>query len=770
MAKQSRRSSSTRRKSERPKKQVSLIAFLYWRILLIAIIASALWLVYLDFTVREKFDGKKWAIPARVYAQPLELYEGLALSAAEFERELRALGYKFVSKLTSPGNVVKRGSSYDFYSKGFVFWDKVDPQRRYQIAFNNDVVTSLAGAKDLILRLEPQEIGSIYPSHGEDRVLVTLEQVPALLGAGLIAVEDKNFAHHFGISIKGISRAMLANVKAGSFVQGGSTLTQQLVKNFYLTHERNLWRKLQEAAMSFLLEIHYTKADILEAYINEVYLGQSGARSINGFGLAAQHYFNQSLANLKPHQIALLIGVVKGASYYNPWRSAARARARRDVVLNVMYETRLIDEATWQYALTQSLDIVTSSQKQIGEYPAFLDIVKRQLQQDYEREDLQSEGLRIFTTLSPTIQRETETAIIRQMQALNQRSPTISLQAAAIITAVGSGEIIAAVGDANPRFSGFNRVLDAERQIGSLVKPFVYLTALKQPQTYQLSSIINDAPMTVDLPDGSQWQPQNYSKKSYGMLPLYQALAYSYNQATARLGLEVGVEQVITTLRQAGLQRNIEPFPSILLGAISLTPLEVSYLYHTLAADGVYTPLRAIRSVMNADNQPLQRYELSSEPRFSEEQSHLMHFALQGVMRIGTGRSVYQQLPPTLALAGKTGTSNDQRDSWFAGYSGDHLGVVWVGNDDNKPTSLTGSSGALKIWTDVFKHIDTRSISQTAPETIEYYWIDSSNNLRSADGCENSQLVPFIKDSEPSEKTNCDLTSDPISRWIKKLF
>jgi penicillin-binding protein 1B len=770
MAKKTRRSSSRRSIEGRAKPQISVIAYLCWRVLLIAIVASALWLVYLDFTVREKFDGKKWAIPARVYAQPLELYEGLTLSAAEFEREMLALGYQFVSAVTRPGQVVRRGENYEFYSKGFVFWDKVDPQARYQVGFSNNTVISLRGAKDLMLRLEPQEIGSIYPTHGEDRVLVSLEQKPALLGAGLIAVEDKNFANHLGISIKGISRAMLANIQAGGFVQGGSTLTQQLVKNFYLTHERSLWRKLQEAAMSLLLEIHYTKADILEAYINEVYLGQSGARSINGFGLAAQYYFNQPLDSLKPHQIALLIGVVKGASYYNPWRSAKRAQVRRDLVLDVMYESHLIDQIAWQHALKQPLDIVTSSQKQIGEYPAFLEIVKRQLQQDYQREDLQSEGLRIFTTLSPKIQRETERAMVRQMQVLNQRSPTIALQAAVVITAVGSGEVVAAVGDANPRFSGFNRVLDAERQIGSLVKPFVYLTALKQPKNYQLSSMLEDTPLRVDLSDGSQWQPQNYSKTSYGLLPLYQALAYSYNQATARLGLQVGVEQVIATLRQAGLQKKVEPFPSVLLGAISLTPFEVSHLYHTLAADGVYTPLRAIRSVMNANNQLLQRYGLSSEPRFNEAQSHLMHFALQAVMRIGTGRSVYRQLPTELALAGKTGTSNDQRDSWFAGYSGDHLGVVWVGNDDNKPTTLTGSSGALTIWTDVFKHVETRSISQTPPDTIDYFWIDPLNNLRSAEGCENAQIIPFIKGSEPTGKTNCDLISDPISRWFKKLF
>ncbi len=768
MAKKTRRTKSRRR--AQAKKSPSLIRYLFWRVFLFGLVTIGLWVVYLDFTVRGKFDGKKWAIPARVYAQPMELYEGLSLSAAKFEHELRALGYDFVGEISAPGQVVKRGSQYDFYSKGFVFWDQPELASRYRVTFNGNQVASLQGADDLILRLEPQEIGSIYPSHGEDRVLVSLEKVPPLLGEALIAVEDKNFAHHFGISVKGISRAMLANVKAGGFVQGGSTLTQQLVKNFYLTQKRSLWRKVQEAVMSVLLELHYTKADILEAYINEVYLGQSGPRSINGFGLAAKHYFNQPLANLKSHQIALLVGVVKGASYYNPWRSAKRATTRRNLVLRVMHESGLISKAELQTSLKKPLDIVSPSNKQIGEYPAFLDIVKRQLQQDYRSEDLQSEGLRIFTTLSPIVQRETEQSIVRQMRALNQQSKDTKLQAAAIVTAVGSGEIIAAVGDANPRFSGFNRVLDAERQIGSLVKPFVYLSALQQPQKYQLTSIIEDAPLSVELPDGSLWQPQNYSKQSHGFLPLYQALAYSHNQAAARLGLEVGVENVIGTLKQAGLQKDINPFPSLLLGAITLTPFDVSHLYHTLAADGVYTPLRAIRSVMDATNQPLKRYGLSSEPRFSVEQSHLMHYGLQAVMRIGTGRRVYNTLPAELALAGKTGTTNDQRDSWFAGYSGDHLGVVWVGNDDNKPTVLTGSSGALKIWSDIFKRIDTQSISQTAPDTIEYYWIDQKNSLRSAEGCNNAQLVPFIEGSQPVQKTDCDLVSGSVSRWFKKLF
>ncbi|MGH1438768.1 MAG: penicillin-binding protein 1B [Cellvibrionaceae bacterium] len=761
MAKKARRSSK--------KKSSFFSRSLFIKLFLIFTALVAVWVVYLDFTVRAKFDGKKWAIPARVYAQPLELYEGLSLAPRAFESELRSLGYQFVRQARLPGQVAKVGATYSLKTKGFVFWDKEELSGEYKVQFDGAQVNSLVGADDLVLRLEPQEIGSIYPNHGEDRILTRLMDVPPLLGETLIAVEDKDFARHFGISFKGIARAMLANVKAGGLVQGGSTLTQQLVKNFYLTQERSLWRKVQEAVMSVLLELHYSKADILEAYINEVYLGQSGPRGIHGFGLASQHYFNRSLKSLKPHQIAMLIGVVKGASYYNPWRSPERTLKRRNLVLTMMAESQLIDESTLKLSLRQPLGVAANAQKQLGDYPAFLDLVKRQLQQDYKTEDLQSEGLRIFTTMSPQVQAQTEASVKRQMQRLT-KTVADSLQTAAIVTAVGSGEILAIVGDRNPRYSGFNRALDAERQIGSLVKPFVYLTALMQDESYQLTSIVDDSELTVPLPNGTQWKPKNYSKESHGDLPLYQALAFSYNQSTARLGMDLGVDQVIKVLQRAGLDKDTPTLPSLLLGALALSPLEVSHLYHTLAADGVYTPLRSIRSVLDATDQPLQRYKLSSEPRFSPEHSHLMHYALQAVMRTGTGRSAYASLPSSLSVAGKTGTTNQQRDSWFAGYSGDHLGVVWVGNDDNQPTQLTGSSGALKIWTDMFSRLSTQSIAQTAPENIAYYWVDNQTGLRSAEGCDNAQLVPFVLGSEPEAVADCSLAKSGVKRWFNQWF
>jgi penicillin-binding protein 1B len=741
-------------------------------VFLVLLAAWLIWMLVLDYQVRDKFEGKKWAIPARVYARPLEVYEGLQLTPAELKRELLGLGYQHMKQVFQPGQFAQQGNRYTIFTRAFIFSDKEEKAARYSVVFNGDnIVSKVIGADDdLVLRIEPKEIGSIYPRHGEDRVLVKLDDTPPLLGQTLIAVEDKDFAHHYGISFKGIARAMVVNIKAGRFVQGGSTLTQQLVKNFYLTHKKSIGRKVQEAFMAPLLELHYSKAEILEAYINEVYLGQSGPRAIHGFGLAAKHYFNRSLKSLQPHQVALLVAIVKGASYYNPWRYPKRAKQRRDTVLQLMADHQLLTESERVSYSAKSLGVVNKSALRLGDYPAFMDVVKRQLRRDYRQEDLQSEGLKIFTTMSPNVQELTEQVVKKRLGAMNKTKKGKDLQAAAVITSVGSGEILALVGGRDPRYSGFNRAADMRRSIGSLVKPFVFLTALSQPENYTLASLLDDSPVNIALPNGTTWKPRNFSKKSHGDVPLYQALAFSYNQSTAKLGMAIGLDNVIDTLRLVGYDKPVAPLPSLLLGSIDMSPLELSRLYHTLAADGVYTPLRAIREVLDINHQALQRYPLKSEPRISNALSHLMHYNLQAVMRTGTGRSVYKKISNNLIVAGKTGTTNRQRDSWFAGYSADHLGVVWLGNDNNTPTPYTGSSGALPIWGDIFKQLSTRGISSTPPESVEYYWIDSQDGLLSAEGCKDAILLPFVAGSQPITKTDCELLEAPITRWFKKWF
>ena len=771
MAKRSKK----RKRSSRPaSKPYFSWTGLVWKGIAFSIAALTVWVLYLDYQIKVKFDGKKWAIPARVYAQPLEIYQDLSISKKELESELKALSYQFVEHLTRPGQVIKRNDNYQIYTRDFTFWDENKPAAKYQFRLSEGRVIEFDNPNDnaIFMRLEPREIGSIYPNHGEDRILLRLSDIPTYLGEALIAVEDKNFLRHHGISFRGIGRAILANVRAGEVVQGGSTITQQLVKNFYLTHERSLWRKTQEAIMALLLEWRYSKADILEAYINEVYLGQRGARAIHGFGLAAHHYFNRPLQELELHQIALIVSVVKGASYYNPWKHPERTKKRRNLVLQIMADSNLISQRDLARSKRKELDVVDSSSRQLAGYPAFLDLVKRQLSRDYRQQDLQSEGLRIFTTMAPHVQIKTENAISRILKTLdaNQSNKQSNLQAAAIITAVGSGEILALVGDKNPRFSGFNRALDARRPVGSLIKPVVYLTALSQPEHYNLATLLDDEPLIVELSDGKQWQPRNFLRKSHGKVPLYEALSKSYNQATARLGMTLGVDTVAGIAHQLGMPKLSRPLPSLLLGSVSLTPFEVSHMYHTLAADGIYTQLRAIRSVLTSDGVPLQRYPLNSEIRISAEQVHLMHYNLQAVMRTGTGKKAYDRIPEDLIVAGKTGTTNEQRDSWFAGYSGDHLGVVWIGKDDNGPTDLTGSSGALTVWSDIFSRLSTQSLTYDPPESIQYFWIDSVTGLRSHSNCQGAQLMPFISGSEPQTFSSCQWLENPIKHWLRRWF
>lgn len=742
------------------------------------LVVAALWVFYLDMRVREKFDGKKWTLPARVYAQPLELYESLTLTPALLERELDALGYRQVPHVASPGQWSRHNQGaevgYQIYTRGFEFWDGQEPAQQFRLSLGSERVTALTSAGNELLplvRLEPEQIGGIYPTQAEDRLLVQLRDLPPLLGETLIAVEDRHFLDHRGVSLTGIARAAWVNLRSGEVVQGGSTLTQQLVKNFYLSHERSLQRKAQEAVMSVLLEWHYSKSEILETYVNEVFLGQAAGRAIHGFALASEYYFQRPLAELNTERIALLVGLVKGASFYNPWRHPQRAKKRRDLVLGVMHDMGLISREEYQRALAAPLGVVSSQQRAQTTYPAFIDLVKRQLARDYRPEDLQTEGLRIFTTLSPMVQRQAETVLSQRIAALEQQHKTEKLEGALVVTSVGAGEVLALVGGRKPRFAGFNRALDAHRPVGSLIKPFVYLTALEQPQSYHLGTLISDEPVTVSSDDGQLWQPRNANRRSHGEVPLIEALAHSYNQATVRLGMQVGLAQVAQTIERAGFDGAIPQVPAITLGAIAMSPYQVATTYHTLATEGSYTPLRAIREVLTAEGEPLNRYALTLQQRFSSGSSFALQYALQTVLREGTGQRVYNQFPASLPLAGKTGTTDDQRDSWFAGFSGQHLAVVWLGRDDNSSTPLTGSGGALQVWADFMQSLPTLGVNLEPPVDVSFDWVDRTSGQLSAEGCENAIWLPLPEGYGPTQSSHCHLQQQRRERsWWHRFW
>lgn len=739
---------------------------------LVGLVVLAVFAVYLDAVVQEKFSGKRWTVPAKVYARPLELFVGQKLAKDDFLKELDALGYRRENTVAGPGGVSVAGNNIELHSRGFQFYESTEPAQRVRVRFSGDYVAGLtqAGGGNLaVARLEPLLIGGLYPAHQEDRVLIKLEQVPPYLVETLVAIEDREFFNHFGVSPKGIARAVWINATAGQLRQGGSTLTQQLVKNFYLTNERSLSRKATEAMMAVLLELHYDKKDILEAYLNEVFLGQDGQRAVHGFGLASQYFFSQPLSELKLDQVALLVGMVKGPTYYNPRRNPERALERRNLVLDVLAEQGVASVEEVAAAKQKPLGITRRGSLADSSFPAFLDLVKRQLREDYQEQDLTEEGLRIFTSFDPILQLKAESALADTLKRLSGRKGVDQVEAGMVVTSPESGEVQAIIGSRQPRFAGFNRALDAVRPIGSLIKPAIYLTALERPSQYTLTSLLEDQPFSIKGANGQVWSPQNYDRKAHGTIYLYQGLVNSYNLSTAKLGLEIGVPDVLKTLNRLGVEQEWPAYPSMLLGAGGLSPMNVANMYQTLANGGFNTPLRSIRNVLTADGQPLKRYPFQIQQRFDSGAIYLLQNAMQRTMSEGTGRSVYSQLPRSLALAGKTGTSNDSRDSWFAGFSQDVLAVVWLGRDDNGPTPLTGATGALQVWTDFMRKADPLPLDMPVPDNVVQAWIDANSGQGTDPSCPNAVQMPYIRGSQPVAGPACGIQApvNEVMDWVR---
>ncbi len=765
-----------KRSKKREKKRRIAWKMLFFLVIFFGLLIAAGYVAYLDFTVRTRFEGKRFALPARVYARPQELYPGLKLRKTELLAELSLLGYRQTSRLSEPGSYHWRGQVVDLVTRQFDFGNDRQESMALRVVFDSSGVTALQrradGTRLDLVRLDPALIGGIYPGKNEDRVLVGLKDVPRHVIDALIAVEDNRFYSHHGIDPRGIARAVFTIVSGGG-LQGGSTLTQQLVKNFYLTAERTLKRKSIEMVMAVLLEIHYSKEEILETYINEVYLAQDGNRAIHGFGLACSYFFDKPLEKISLSETALLVGLLKGPAYYNPRRHPKRAMERRNLVLAEMAESGYITKDQQMAARTAPLGVIDRPPRGTSPYPAFLDLVLRQLRRDYREEDLRSEGLRIITTLDPRVQGIAEKSLTGGLSKLEKSrgGRTTGLQGAIVVTSVHDAEVQALVGDRNPRFKGFDRALDAHRPIGSLIKPIVYLTALQDPRHYTLATLLDDSPLVLKQQGSEDWKPQNYDRQSHGMVTLRTALANSYNLSTVRLGLDIGVAPVMENLHRLGMDRELSAYAASLLGANTLSPMEVTQVYQTIAASGFRTPLKAIREVLTADGKPLQRYPLEVEQVIDPASLYLLTVALQDVVREGTARRLAARLPSDIQAAGKTGTTNELRDSWFAGFTGDRLAVVWVGRDDNQPTGLTGSTGAMSVWGDMMTELDPEPLILPEPDGIERAWIDPASGLLSGSDCPNAVELPFIAGSAPIDSADCGPPpGKSIKNWFKRLF
>jgi len=708
------------------------------------------WIGWLDREVSLRFADRHLTEASRVYARPLELHDGLVLSRRDLLIELEAAGLRAGSP-QHPGRFRLDGERIEMHVPPFDFPDGVQAAQRVMLRVQGERIDLPDDTP--VLRLPPAELGRILPLDDRVRTPLKLTEFPTLLVTGAQAVEDRRFKHHFGIDLRGLARAMWANLRAGRVAQGGSTITQQLVKNLFLSPERNLLRKFNEAIMSISLELRFSKADILEAWLNEVYMGQDGRRAIHGFGRAAEYYFGQPLTTLDAGQIALLVGMARGASWYHPLRNPERARKRRDRVLAIFHETRLIDSAVLERQRRAGLGLRPSLRSGASQYGAFMDLVGRQLRADYRERDLRGKGLRVFTTLSPSAQKRAEAALARGLARVEQEPD--SLQGAIVLLEPDSGELQALVGDRVPGRRGFNRALDARRQVGSVIKPLVYLLALNRPASFTLITPVEDEPLRVDIPGSDPWRPVNHDGVSHGTVPLLEALAKSYNQASVRVGLAVGVDALFGLMRQLGVAPGDEAHPAAFLGAVNLTPLQVAQLYQPVAAEGYSAPIRAVREVVDSGGETMARYPLRLKPLPQREALALLDFALRRVVTHGTARALARMLDEDPGVRGKTGTTNDQRDAWFVGYTADWLGVVWAGRDDNRPAGVGGASTALPVWAELFNELPKRPARPGWPESIEWYWVDWPHPRLAAEDCDGAVALPFIAGTQPEALSDC---------------
>lgn len=724
--------------------------------------------IYLDSVVKQRFEGQLFDLPTVVYARVLDLSPGTQISLVQVKNELDVLNYRKVSSPRHPGEYSSSSTKIEMIRRPFEFVDGPEADRHVMLHFNGNELTriqSLEKKGDMgYLRVEPKMLGMLEKSNDEQRLFLKRNQFPEVMVDALLATEDRNFYQHDGVSPLAIARAMVVNVKAGRTVQGGSTLTQQLAKNLFLSSERTLWRKIREAYIALILDHRYSKDRILEAYLNEVYLGQNGGEAIHGFGLASRLYFGQPIQELRIDQLALLVGMVKGPSYYNPVRYPERAKTRRDLVLRLLMQQDILTPRQYEEAASRDLDI-QDNPRIASRQPAYFQQVNIELKKYVGDRFQAKKGIRVFTSLDPVSQDKLEKSIARKVPELSKTAGD-KLEAAAIAVDRNTGEIRAMVGGKRTGYDGFNRALNASRPIGSLVKPAVYLTALEQPEKYTLATTLMDTPLSLKGSKGSVWSPRNFDRKFRGEVPLYVALSKSYNVPTVRLGMQLGIDKVSDTIGKLGVDKNeIRPVPSMFLGAFSLTPFQVSQMFQTITNSGRIAPLSALRSVVDSDGEVLYQSIPRVSQRVDQQAAWLTTYAMKRGVSEGTGRFLQNQFA-WAGLAGKTGTSNDSRDSWFVGVDGREVTTIWLGRDDNKPTKLTGSSGALRVYADYLK--------QRTPEQLLLPWptgIATASFTRTSDGalefdCDGAVKLP-VWDENGNIKKGCE--SQP-KQWLKKLF
>ncbi|HCM9096204.1 TPA: bifunctional glycosyl transferase/transpeptidase [Enterobacter hormaechei subsp. steigerwaltii] len=773
--------------------------WLLLKLFIVFVVLIAIYGVYLDQKIRSRIDGKVWQLPAAVYGRMVNLEPDMSISKNEMVKLLQATQYRQVTKMTRPGEFTVQAKSIEMIRRPFDFPDSKEGQVRARLTFDGDRLETIENMDNDrqfgFFRLDPRLITMLSSANGEQRLFVARNGFPDLLVDTLLATEDRHFYEHDGISLYSIGRAVLANLTAGRTVQGASTLTQQLVKNLFLSSERSYWRKANEAYMAVLMDARYSKDRILELYMNEVYLGQSGDNEIRGFPLASLYYFGRPVEELSLDQQALLVGMVKGASIYNPWRNPKLALERRNLVLRLLQQQQVIDQELYDMLSARPLGVQPRGGV-ISPQPAFMQMVRQELQSKLGDKVKDLSGVKIFTTFDSVAQDAAEKAAVEGIPALKKQRKLSDLETAMVVVDRNTGEVRAMVGGAEPQFAGYNRAMQARRSIGSLAKPATYLTALSQPNLYRLNTWIADAPISLRQPNGQVWSPQNDDRQFSGQVMLVDALTRSMNVPTVNLGMALGLPAITDTWQKLGVPKDqLHPVPAMILGALNLTPIEVAQAFQTIASGGNRAPLSALRSVIAEDGSVLYQSFPQAERAVPAQAAYMTLWTMQQVVQRGTGRQLGAKYPG-LHLAGKTGTTNNNVDTWFAGIDGREVVITWVGRDNNQPTKLYGASGAMSIYQRYLANQSPVPLNLVAPEDIVDMGVDASGNFICGGGmrtlpvwttnpdalCQQSQPEeptgnPFDQSSQPQQpqqqqpqQQNEKKDSDGVAGWIKDMF
>lgn len=747
-------------------------------VMFLALIGVGVYGWYLSGNVTERFSSRRWSIPSKVFADTMLLYPGQRIDIKPLIEKLKRMGYRQGPELPQRKGQIHRNSDglHIFLQDLKTPWKKREGFP-VSIDFSRNTIVSMTrtdnGMVLPLLEIDPEEIMLFFGPERERRRLVSIQQVPEHIINAVLAAEDSRFFQHWGVDPRGILRAMVTNLRHGSIRQGGSTITQQLAKNYFLTPDRTLKRKLQEVLLAFIMELKYPKEVILEIYLNEIYLGQKGSVAINGIGEAADFYFGKPIQYLSLSEGAAIAGLIKAPNAYSPYVNKKACHKRKNLVLASMAKKGWITDH--EYLAEKKVFVEPAGYTAYGnKAPYFIDYLTKQLEQLYEPEDLATLGLSIYTTIDSHVQMAAERALQQGLQrlennipALKRTEPQKKLQGAVVVLQPRTGHILAMVGGRNYSESQFNRITQARRQAGSVFKPFVVVTGL---DSFTPISLLSNQPRVYHV-NGKEWKPKNFQENANEKVTVRKALENSYNLASVDLAVQVGMDRIVDTAVDFGFSTPFQPYPSLALGAFEVIPLELARAYCVFAAGGISTFPLALKAVSNAEGELLEQRHLTIERKISAQKAFLMNALLQGVVENGTARSLAAR-GIHWPVAGKTGTTNDYRDAWFVGYTPDILALVWVGFDNGDSIQSTGSGAALPIWAELMKsiphHISANEFRMPAGVIKRTVCADEDRPPTSTQ-CRNSYDEYFLQDNAPDASVHQDTDSNFFKNVIKGI-